>query len=318
MVSMIKLGTSFGAATLLMGCASTTLPVNHIDAGARQHIKTVDSVVVTRQDQIGADVAESSGLANVLGMVQGTPIPILVDAGLTGIRVVRANNAAKPVREKLEDFDYPKVFRDRLEGSISASNLEGLKEFELVQSEWPGFRLEFIEDSNADAVLFIDMRYAFTSKFDALYVTAHALMMPNTPELRPFQHKPDKDNIVEMDDNIYRNQFVAVLRPQDSDGTRAGNVAYWAGLSDEQLTATLNAAATKLADTLASDLSLDDSTPTGVIDAPTNTDIEIAQEDVDAVKNEDVAPATRIEAPSSEIIKDEVKDTEQPEAGSTS
>ena len=289
MESVLKLSLSFCAATSLMAC-TTTMKANHIDAGARPFIKKVDSVLVAQQDQVGADIKESSPLSNVLWVVQGTPIPILIGAGITGVRAVRANNTAKPIREKLEGFDYPEEFKNSIETAMANSNLDGIENMRLIRTEWPDFRVSFIRYSDADAVLFIDMKYAFTPAFDALYVTAHALLMPNTPELIPFQHKPDRDNVIEMSDNIYRNQFVAIVSPENKYGTREENVAYWTGLSEEKLTAILEAAAIRLSAALADDMSIDDATADAAIetqDTNQNNDIDIAKEDIEAAEIEE-------------------------------
>jgi len=50
MLSLIKSSVLFGAILSLTACASTTPPQNYLDAGARQHIKTVDGVLFAKQD----------------------------------------------------------------------------------------------------------------------------------------------------------------------------------------------------------------------------------------------------------------------------
>jgi len=60
MLSLIKSSVLFGAILSLTACASTTPPQNYLDAGARQHIKTVDGVLFAKQDEIGARYSNST------------------------------------------------------------------------------------------------------------------------------------------------------------------------------------------------------------------------------------------------------------------
>jgi len=201
----------FGASLCLMACA-TAPPFNHLDAGARPHIKTVDSVLIAKQDRIGADISQNSTLSQIAGIVSGsTVIPVLVDLGVSGVRTLNANKLAKPMREELENHDYAWEFRKQIKQSLEGSRLGGVEEMALVREEYPGFRGQFIQQSDADAVLLVDMKYAFTKDFDSLYVTSLAMLFPNKPELREFQERPDKDRLIEYTDNIYRNQFAVAI-----------------------------------------------------------------------------------------------------------
>ncbi len=240
--------------------ACQTLPAyNHLDAGARQHIKTVDSVLVAKQNRIGADIKQNSTLSQISSFLPGPAIiPILVDVGVNGARSISANKHAKPMRETLENHDFAWEFRKQIRHALANSNLEGVDSFAMIREEIPGIRGRIIEDSNADAVLFVDMKYAFTPQFDTLYVASHAMLFPNKPELRAFQEKPDKDRVIEFSDNIYRNQFAATLSTGIKDGTKAENAAFWAELSEEQLVDVLQNAGLVLSDTMANDINLDD------------------------------------------------------------
>ena len=246
------------AAICMTACASTQPSYNHLDAGARQHIKTVDSVLVAKQKKIGADITQSSQFSQIAAVAQGSVLPIMIDAGIAGIRTIKANSLAKPMRETLEEHDFPWEFRKQVKYALANSELDGVEDFTIVRGEYPGFRSGYIEDSEADAVLFVDMKYAFTPKFDNLYVTSLAILFPNTPELRPFQERPDRDNVIEFSDNIYRNQFVALVPTPLKDGSKSENAAFWAELSEEELTNLLHTAGLLLSDKMANDIGIDD------------------------------------------------------------
>jgi len=248
----------FGALMCLTAC-ETLPPHNRLDAGARQHIKTVDSVLIAKQDRIGADISQNNTLSQLSAILPGPVVlPALVDIGVTSVRSISANKHAKPMRETLKHHDYAWEFRKQIRHALANSNLEGVEEFALVREEFPGLRGRFIQESDADAVLIVDMKYAFTPQFDKLYVTSYAMLFPKNPKLRVFQEKPDKDRRLEFSDNIYRNQFAATLSTGIQDGSKAENAAYWAELSEEELVDLLERAGLLLSDTMANDINLDD------------------------------------------------------------
>ena len=240
--------------------ACQTLPThNHLDAGARQHIKTVDSVLIAKQNNIGADISQDSTLAQISSIVSGSlVVPALVDIGVSSVRTISANKHAKPMREALEHHDYAWEFRKQLRHALANSNLEGVDKVAIVRQEFPGLRGLMIQESEADAILFVDMKYSFTPKFDRLYVSSHAMLFPNKPELRAFQETPDRDRNIEFSDNIYRNQFAAVIKTDIEDGSKSENAAFWAALSEEELVDLLEQAGLVLSDAMATDINLDD------------------------------------------------------------
>jgi len=282
-------------ASIFIVACQTTPTYNHLDAGARPHIKTVDSILIAKQTKIGADIKKGSDLAKVLSFAQANPIPILVDAGVTGVRLMHAHRLAKPMRETLDGFDFPVEFREHVQQSLAGSKMGMVDEIRLRRQEYEGFRGQYILSSEADAVLMIDMKYGFTPKFDRLYVAASAIMFPRTDELQPFQEQRGSDQLLEVSDNIYRNNFVASVSPDDPDGSTSENAAYWASLSEEELTVILQAAALRLSDLLAEDISLDDVTapraPKTADDSPDNDKVKPIQKDIIDIEVDEAEPS---------------------------
>jgi len=240
--------------------ACQTLPTeNHLDAGARQHLNTVDGVLIAKQDRIGADVKSTSGIVEIGTLVTGSPIlPVLLDLGVTGVRTAKANNLAKPIRENLENYDYAWEFRKQVKQSLEGPTFDELDNFMIVRDEFPGLRGHIIQESNADAVLMIDMKYGFTPTFETMYVQSHAMLFPKSAELEPFREKRDRNNLIEFSDNIYRNQYAASLSTGLKDATTSEHAAFWAELSEEKLVDLLERAGLILADTIANDIGIDD------------------------------------------------------------
>ena len=259
MRSFIIRFVAIGAIISLSACASAPRPSeNHLDAGARQHIKTVDAVLITKQDRIAADIKKNSPLTQLTAL-SGIPIlPAFLDVGVAGVRSINANKMAKPMREKLDGHDYAFEFKKHVEQSLEGTTLDGIEDFEIVRRDYPGLRGQLIEESYADAVLVVDMKYGFTPNFGTLYVYSLAMLFPNRPELKRFQESPGDDRVLEFSDNIYRNQYAVGISTKTKDGKASENAAVWAKMSQEQLVEVLELAGRNLSSTIANDIGIDD------------------------------------------------------------
>lgn len=243
----------------LSACASTTPKENYLDAGARQHIKTVDAVLIAKQDEIGADIKRNSTLTELAVLAStATVVPLLLDLGVSGIRSTNAHRMAKPIRKKLEDHDFAFDFKKQIKQSLDGTTLDGVDDFLIIRDEYPGMRGELIAQSEADAVLMVDMKYAFTANFESLYVHSLAMLFPNNAELEQFKETPDNDGLIEFTDNIYRNQYAVGISTKLKGATPEENAAIWAEMTEEQLVDVLDVAALMLADTMAKDIGIDD------------------------------------------------------------
>ena len=260
MRSFITRFISLSACISLAACATSALPPeHHLDAGARQHINTVDAVLIAKQTQIGTDIKRNSTLSNISALASGfTPIPLLLDVGISSARKASANKAAEPMREALEGHDYAYEFRQQVKQSLAGTTLGEVESFRIMRGEYPGLRGRLISESQADAVLLVDMKYAFTPNFETLYVRSFAMLFPKLEELKPFQEKPGKDRIIEFSDNIYRNQYAVGISTGLKDAEKSEHAAHWAEMSQEKLIEALDVAALMLSDTIANDIGIDD------------------------------------------------------------
>jgi len=246
-------GAIVGMAAGISAC-TTTPEYKHIHADARPLIKEMDSVLISKQDQIGADIKVSK----ISQYVQGHIIPVLIDVGLNTYRTHKANNLIMPIRETMFDYDYTMDIKEELNQALAKSRLGGAGDLQIMREEPQGFRAAYIRKSEADAVMYIDVNYAFTPKFDALNLTSAIMIFPVDAALSPYKEKPDTDDILEYGDNIYRNQFMASIPVKLEDGSRDENGAVWGDMSEEKLTGLLQKAAGVLAEHIANDLGTDE------------------------------------------------------------
>jgi len=237
----------------LSACA-TGRPYNHIDAGARPLIKEMDSVLISKQSVVGTDIKTSK----LSSYIQGHFAPVLFDLGVNAYRSNKAKKLVEPIRDTLGEYDITTVVEADFNEALVESNLEGLETLQVLREEQRGFRAAYIRRSEADAVMFIDVKYAFTPSFDALNLTSLVMIFPVNPELSPYKEIPDTDYLIEYSDNIYRNQFSSVIPVGIEGGKTSENGAVWAEMSEEDLTSRLKIASQKLAEHIARDLSIDD------------------------------------------------------------
>lgn len=296
MRNIVTLGMALGFSGLMTACASTARPYNHIDAEARPHIQEMDSVLITKHDKLRSNINTSK----VSTYLQGHFAPILFDMAVNGMRSYKAGKIMKPIHETVGEYDMMGNVHEEFSQALTDSQIFDMNEMMHMDQEQPGFRGAYIQKSEADAVMFIDVDYAFTPKFDALQLSSRVMVFPVDEALSPYKEKPDTDNIIEMDDNIYRNQFVArIPSPADPRSKKSEHGAAWATLTEDQMTAVMQQAAQQLSAQYAVDLAADDTWGLSVDeyydrldDAPQDTIEDIEENTVSDIRQASAEPAS--------------------------
>lgn len=254
MRGIVTLGGALCLSIMMTAC-TTTRPYNRIDAEARPHIQQIDSVLISKQSKVRADIKTSK----ISQYVQGHFAPVLFDLAVNGIRSHQASKIMKPIHEKLDGYDFTSDIQEEFSAALSETEMGDMGQLRLLRQERQGFRAAYIRQSDADAVMFVDVDYAFNPSFDALKLTSRVMIFPVNEALDPFKEKPDTDNILEYEDNIYRNAFVSSIPTRaKTDSRKSENGAAWAELSEEELTGLMQNAAKKLASHILLDLTTND------------------------------------------------------------
>jgi len=141
-----------------LSACQTTPSNNYLDAEARPLIKQVDSVLIAKQDEVGADIKTSQ----LSKYVQGHIVPALFDIGVNSFRAGKAKKYVSPVRETLTGYDFTTEIKEEFNQALAESGLEGADDLKVLRYEPRGFRAAYISQSTADAVMFVDVNYAFT------------------------------------------------------------------------------------------------------------------------------------------------------------
>lgn len=243
------------AALAMSACA--TRPYNHIDASARSHLTSLDSVLIITQSEIAFSINES----NVAEAMGGGLIPALLDSAVNNARAKSAEKRVASVRDKLIDFDIATQFEKDLEAEIADANLPSVEDVELVRAINSGFRAERIIRTSADAVLFVTTKMEMSPNFDQIVLRSSVSVYPNNPALIPYKEKVEDDSVVdELTDNIYRNSFVQIV-PLASGPSPDENIEQIVALDTDELIGMLEQASADLAHVIVEDLQVDDALP---------------------------------------------------------
>lgn len=239
-------------ALCLSACASR--PNNHIDADARSYLKTVDTVLVVTQSEIGTEINHSKVGTATGGGALGALIDISIDASRAG----KAEELIIPIRDKLLDFDFAAVLEEDLESTLATIDIERLADVALVRGVDSGFMQNTVQETSADAVMFVDATYNVSADFSNMIVITDVKIFPANAELIKFAEKPDDDaKLTELSDNIYRNTFRTEYQMVDI-GKRNANAEGAAELSADELTNALSEASKLMARQIADDILVDD------------------------------------------------------------
>ena len=238
------------AVAISLGACATPRAYNHIDVEARPLITQLETTLIVAQSEIGSEI-------DVYYSGDGL-IPALIDANINAKRTSKAEEFIAPVRDAMIDFDFGATLESDLINAFTTGHVDGTDRVKLVRGIDTDFKQNAVQNSEADAVMFIDASYNISANFGEMIASAVVQIFPVSPNLRPFSEKPDQDDkLVELTDNIYRNAFrtsTALSAMADRDS----NARIVSEMTSEELTKALSDAATLIAKQIAADILRDD------------------------------------------------------------
>ena len=117
MRSIVKSGTFIYMAVAMSACATTQADFNRIDPKARQYIQKIDSVLITKQDTVEADI----NVSNLSSIVQGNLVLGLIDAGVNTHRLNEADEIMAPIYKTLYDYNYAEEVQTQFNKALNES-----------------------------------------------------------------------------------------------------------------------------------------------------------------------------------------------------
>lgn len=220
MYTTIKFIIATSAIVLATACAS--VPDNHIDMSAREHINEVDAYLAVTQDEIYADIDRSNSAAAAGGGL----LFALIDSAVDNSRTKNAEELIQPIRDSLIDFDYAELLQTNLEEKLNDVEWMTVKKVQLERSIGDGLILDKVKKSEVSAVLFMTADYKLTPDFDGVITSIAIIMFPNKAALYKFKEELDNnENPVDQADNIYRNNII-VRTPLGLQGNKDENAQH--------------------------------------------------------------------------------------------
>jgi hypothetical protein len=233
----------------LSACAR--MPPDHValDIQARNNVHSTDVVAPVRQGEVYVFVPQTStgGQGGLLGA--------LVAAGIDSVRTSKAEDAVKPLRDAVVDFNFDDVLRQDLKASMSKVQWLNVTEVKVIKDVATASLDSAITDSKASAVLMVAADYHLSNDGSTFDIAIKANLFPNSlaltqPKTTDANAKPKSD----VNNAIYRNAFTFEAKVPGATEDRDRNMNVWAANHGELLRAATTKGVAKLTELIAADI----------------------------------------------------------------
>lgn len=240
---------------LLSACAGVPqhefLPV-----AARDKIATTEVAVPIQQSEIYVFVPQSQ----IAAAGGGGLLLALIDAGVDSVRTSKAEDAVKPLRDAMVDYDFDGTLQSDLKTSLSQVSFVHPDSVHVVKAvNYDSFD-GVIAASKDSAVLFTTTDYRLSNDANILDITMRAELIGNSADLRALKPWTAKHSS-EPANALYRNQFTYEVHLIGATSDRPSNIAMLSADRGAALRKELQAGEARLAAMLAADLQRTDTDP---------------------------------------------------------
>lgn len=233
----------------LSACAGTPPAHVALDINARNNVHSTDVVAPVRQGEVYVFVPQAStgGQGGLLGA--------LIVAGVDAVRTSNAEDAVKPLRDAVIDFNFDDVLRQDLKASMSKVQWLNVTEVKVIKDVATASLDSAITNSKASAVLMVAADYHLSNDGGTFYIAVRANLFPNSLALTPpkagdANAKPKSD----LSNAIYRNSFLFEAKVPGATDDRHRNMDVWAANHGALLRAATTRGAAKLTELIAADI----------------------------------------------------------------
>jgi hypothetical protein len=249
---------------LLSACAA--VPSHELlPMAARDKLTATEVAVPIPQSEIYVFVPQSQ-LATYGG---GGLILALIDAGVDSVRTSKAEDAVKPLRDAMVDYDFDGSFQSDLKTSLSQVSFLHPDSVHVVKAvNYDAFD-GVIAASKDSAVLFTTTDYHLSNDADMLDVTVRADLIGNSADLRALKPWTAK-HPSEPANALYRNTFTYEVHLIGAGSDRPTNIAMLSADHGAALRKELQTGESKIAGLIAADIQRTESDP-----APTGPEMTI-------------------------------------------
>lgn len=231
----------------LSACATTPDHVA-LDIQARNNVHSTDVVAPVRQGEVYVFVPQaSSGGQGLIGA--------LVAAGIDSVRTSKAEDAVKPLRDAVIDFNFDDLLRQDLKASMSKVQWLNVTDVKVIKDVATASLDSAITGSKASAVLMVAADYHLSNDGSTFDIAVKADLFPNSlaltqPKTTDANTKPKSD----VKNAIYRNTFTFEAKVPGATDDRDRNMGVWAANHGELLRAATTRGVAKLTELIAADI----------------------------------------------------------------
>lgn len=231
----------------LAACATEPAHISLIPEFS-QRVTSSNGVILATQKEIVADV-EKSQVAMYTG---GGLIPALIDVAVENSRASSAEEAVRPIRDALIDYEIGSELYRALGTRLEAIPWLHVKKVEVVHDNRPRQISFLLAASSEDALLLLTPTYALSSDFSTLRLETEVRVVPRAAHLILSEAGDDAEKRMTP---LYKTKIShqTPLPAQEDSMTDAANA--WAGIGGRQIKEALQHSITRTADQIIEALS---------------------------------------------------------------
>ena|SRR5579859_5227769 len=219
-----------------------------LDIAARNNVNSTDIVAPVRQGEVYVFVPPA-------GAPGGGLLGALIGVGIDSVRTSKAEDAVKPLRDAVIDFNFDDLLREDLKASMSKVQWLNVTDVKVIKDVATASLDSAITGSKASAVLMVAADYHLSNDGVTFSIAVRANLFPNSHALTPpkatdASAKPKSDQT----NAIYRNVFTFQAKVPGATDDRDRNMATWAANHGALLRAATTKGAAKLTELLAADI----------------------------------------------------------------
>lgn len=237
----------------LTACATEPAHIS-LTPDLSHRVNSSNGVIMATQKEIVADV-EKSHVAMYAG---GGLIPALIDVAVENSRANSAEDAVRPIRDALVDFEIGTELHKALGTRLEVIPWLHVRKVEVVHDNRPKQISSLLAASSEDALLLLTPTYALTSDFSTLKLETEIRVVPRAAHLIPPEVGDDAEKRMTP---LYKTKIShqAPLPVQGNPKTDAANA--WSSESGKRIKEALQQSISRTADQIIEALSHPDQAP---------------------------------------------------------
>jgi hypothetical protein len=243
---------ALAAMSVLASACVTAIPTHQpLPPDARSMFGATDVMIPVAQSEIQIAVPASS----IAAAGGGGLLLALIDAGVDSNNAATAEEAIKPLRSALVDFDFDEQMRSQVQSALDQSAWLHAGNYKVVKEVTNENLDNALAASSASGVLFVTTSYNLNWSGDTVTIKSNPHLYPKSSELVAMVLEPtDSGPRTSSVNAIYRNMLTYRDRAPGVTDVRETNMEIWEKDSGAAMRLTLASGAAKIAQILSKDL----------------------------------------------------------------